>query len=139
MRQERLFDSGWSLSCRSPIELNSQYAPEPDLAVIRGDRKDYFPRFPGAEAVELVIEIAEAALPQRLEVLRSSYAEQEIPEFWIVNLQTEEVEIHDRPQRELQKYARCRKFNRDEAVDLKVPGLALPELPVRALLDATLK
>lgn len=134
-----LLDSNWSVSCRSPIELNRQHAPEPDLAIIRGDRSDYFPTFPGPEVVQLVVEIVEATLPQRFDFLLSSYAAQAVPEIWFVKLQTDELEVHDRPQRELNKYAQCRTFKADESVKLNLPGRDVQSLSVRAILDATLK
>src|SRR5439155_21803197 len=53
---------GWYVSKEDPVTtLDSE--PEPDLAVIRGTRRDYRDHHPGPLDVVLVVEVADTSLP----------------------------------------------------------------------------
>lgn len=78
-----------------PITLRDS-EPEPDLAVVRGDRKEYFSRHPSASDTKLVIEVSSSTLltdRYKAEI----YAEASIPWYWIVNLAARRVEVYSQP------------------------------------------
>jgi len=52
--------AGWIVRGQTPINLDDESAPEPDLAVIRGSRADYRHAHPARPA--LIIEVAESSL-----------------------------------------------------------------------------
>ena len=91
-RFARLLDETITVSVQNPLVL-ADSEPEPDLAL-------YTLRAPGkarASDVHLVIEVADTSLEFDRTVKLSLYAEAGIPEYWIVNVLDEEVEIHRQP------------------------------------------
>src|SRR5881398_320913 len=51
---------GWLVRSQGPIELDDESEPEPDIAVMRGDRRSCSHRHPSRPA--LVLEVAESSL-----------------------------------------------------------------------------
>src|SRR5207245_9459357 len=51
---------GWLVRSQGPIALDDESEPEPDIAVMRGDRRSYSHRHPSRPA--LVLEVAESSL-----------------------------------------------------------------------------
>src|SRR5437667_12822944 len=56
---EHVVPPGWYVDEQEPITLAAS-EPEPDVALIRGDTRDYSARHPGARVVVLVVEVADA-------------------------------------------------------------------------------
>ena len=77
-----------------PIALDDESEPEPDIAVVRGSYRDYRSAHP-ASAV-LIVEVADSTLmtDRRKGGL---YARAKVPEYWIVNLIDETLEVYRRP------------------------------------------
>ena len=71
--------------------------PEPDLAVIRGRRRDYDTHHPGPADTGLVVEIADSSLSQDRAVKGGLYARAGIPVYWIVNLVDRTLEVYADP------------------------------------------
>jgi len=97
--QDRLTASlppGWMLRVQSAVTLTDG-EPEPDLAIVRGERRDYAGRHPGPSECALVIEIADASLPLDRGLKLRTYARHAIPVYWIVNLNDERIEVHTQP------------------------------------------
>lgn len=92
--RERL-PTGWHVRNQAPITL-ARSEPEPDLAVVRGNRADYRARHPQANEVALVVEISDSTLATDRLKLRT-YAAAGIAECWIVNLEGRCVEVHRDP------------------------------------------
>jgi Uma2 family endonuclease len=80
---------------QSPIELPSDGRPQPDIALLRSD----FPedQYAQPEDVLLVVEVAETTLTRDREFKSFIYARDGIPEYWIVNLKTNRLEIYRDP------------------------------------------
>lgn len=79
-----------------PIRVpNLQGEPEPDLAWVRRDSQTQKP--PLADTVLLLVEVAESSLTFDRTVKLSTYAEANIPEYWIVNLIDEQIEVYRSP------------------------------------------
>jgi Uma2 family endonuclease len=71
--------------------------PEPDLAIVRGSRRDFADQHPGPEQTLLVVEIADTTLAQDRTHKLKAYARHSIPQYWIVNLIDEQVEVYSDP------------------------------------------
>ncbi|GDY11217.1 hypothetical protein LBMAG53_00940 [Planctomycetota bacterium] len=114
-----------------PIVLDACSEPEPDLSVLRARADRYRSGKPTAADTVLVIEIGDSSIDFDRTVKLPMYAAAGIPEFWLVDLAADCVEIHTEP---LPKgYRLCRTL-RDG--DLLVPpgggaGLAVSELLAR--------
>jgi len=98
---DAILPPGWTPRKEDPLKLPGvagapDSAPEPDVAVVRGDVNTYATRHPGAADVALVIEVADSSLADDRLGLRR-YATAGIPVAWIVNLVDETVEVHTTP------------------------------------------
>ncbi|TMA62810.1 MAG: Uma2 family endonuclease [Deltaproteobacteria bacterium] len=69
--------------------------PEPDVAVVPGRLHDYVRSRPTTAL--LVVEVADASLPQDRITKAAIYAGAGIPEYWIVNLRDDQVEVFRAP------------------------------------------
>jgi Uma2 family endonuclease len=98
--------------------------PEPDIAVVPGTADDYQTSHP--RTALLVIEIADSSLKQDRLSKAAIYAAAGIPEYWIVNLVDEVVEVMREPDREAARYRDVHAASRGERLELvAVPGAAL--------------
>jgi Uma2 family endonuclease len=86
------------VSVQGPLAMDvSESEPEPDIywAV----QKDYQPALPKAADVLLLIEVAHSSLLFDRSEKRDLYARAEIPDYWIVNVEEQTIEVHREPQR----------------------------------------
>jgi Uma2 family endonuclease len=85
------------ISPQNPVQLNDYTEPQPDVAVLRY-RDDYYARaLPTADAILIVIEVADTTLMYDREEKLPRYAQAGVPEAWIVNLAEQVVEQHTVP------------------------------------------
>jgi Uma2 family endonuclease len=90
--------AGWVVSIQSPVSLDDDSEPEPDLVVAAGRPDDYLDAHP-AEPV-LVVEVAESSLAFDRRDKGGLYARAGIPEYWIINLVDRVLEVYRAPERE---------------------------------------
>jgi Uma2 family endonuclease len=77
------------------LALDERSEPEPDIAVVPGGPRDYRDAHP-SHAV-LVVEVADVSLAyDRIRKL-AAYARAGIPEYWILDLNAENLEVCRRP------------------------------------------
>jgi Uma2 family endonuclease len=86
---------GWIVSIQSPVSLDEESEPEPDLAVVPGSSTDYRHEHPARPV--LAIEIAESSLAFDREHKGSLYARAAIQDYWIVNLVDRVLEVYRDP------------------------------------------
>jgi Uma2 family endonuclease len=86
---------GWIVSVQSPVSLDEESEPEPDLVVVPGRPTDYRHEHPARPA--LAIEVAESSLAFDREHKGSLYARAGIQDYWIVNLVDRVLEIYRDP------------------------------------------
>jgi len=98
------------LSPQSPLRVRGfKSLPQPDLVLVR-PRKDYRLRPPGASDVVLLVEIADSSLAYDRDVKMPLYAGDGIPEFWLVDLNSETIFAYRRPS--LGGYQEIREYRR---------------------------
>ena len=128
----------WHITNQSPIALDEFSEPEPDFAIVRGTTRDYRDRHPAAADIGLLIEVSHAILAYDRKRKLPAYAEAGIPEYWIINLVENIVEIRTDPfPREGETrgyYATTREYRRDHHVPLRLDGKAISEIRVDDLL-----
>jgi Uma2 family endonuclease len=96
------------------LRLGPQYEPRPDVSVIRGSRKDYRSRFPEPEDILLAVEVSERTLRFDRTQKLVAYAAARIPEYWIVNVQRNQLEVYLEPDGE--QYLAIRVYKPDDSV-----------------------
>jgi len=78
-------DSDWSL-------------PEPDIAVLAETGGEYGKRHPRGDELLLVVEVADTSLRQDLTTKRDLYARASVAEYWVLDLQSRRLIVHQLPQ-----------------------------------------
>ena len=91
----RAFGSGWNVRQAGPVALDDDSEPEPDLAVVPGEPRDYLGGHPARPS--LVIEVSLTRLTFDREYKASLYARAAIPDYWIVNLVDRVLEVRRSP------------------------------------------
>ena len=107
-----------------PFDASQWSVPEPDIAVVPGAPRVYLDHHPSS--AYLVVEVAVSSLPQDRLTKAPIYAAAGIPEFWIVNLRQEHVEVHRSPDPESHRYAVVEGARRGSRVALA----AFPEVVI---------
>jgi len=77
-----------------PIAIGEISEPEPDVSVVPGKREDYTDHPKGAS---LIVEVSDTTLTFDRGKKLKLYAKGGIHEYWIVNLQDQEIEVRKRP------------------------------------------
>ena len=114
-----------TLRVQCPLRLNDGYEPEPDLMVLRRRADSYAAEHPGPADALLVIEVADSSIGSDRRRKLPIYALFGIPEVWLADLTTRQVEIHDRPTPN--GYARTRFAGTDSVVTpAAFPDIAIP-------------
>lgn len=106
---------------QAPLIVGSYSVPEPDVALVSGRRSDYDHAHPTTAL--LVVEVADTSLLQDRLTKAAIYAAAAIPEYWLVNLRDDCVEVFRTPEPAARRYAEVRVANRQERLDLvALPG-----------------
>lgn len=91
------FGGGWHPRLHSPLALDDESEPEPDVAIVAGGPLDYVGAHPSTAA--LVVEVADSSLTLDRRLKGRLYARAGLQEYWIVNLAESALEVHRRPRR----------------------------------------
>ncbi|MCE7981292.1 MAG: Uma2 family endonuclease [Caldilinea sp. CFX5] len=113
-RLRTVYQTGYVVRIQMPLVLDDFSAPDPDIAVVTGALLDYLEAHP-THAV-LIVEVADSSLRHDRERKRLRYANAQIPEYWIVNLPENCLEVYRRPVQGDYRVAMV--FDRSEAVAL---------------------
>jgi Uma2 family endonuclease len=90
-------DENWQIDSQLPIALDDYSEPEPDVAVVPRDPDDYRGGHPSRAM--LVVEVADTSYRVDRGYKAGLYARAGIPEYWIVDLTSETLEVHRAPER----------------------------------------
>ncbi len=90
-----IFGRGWVVRIQQPLSLGTDSDPQPDIAVVTGKARDFIDAHPTSAA--LVIEVAVSSLSYDRKQKASLYAKAGIKDYWIANVQDEQLEVYRRP------------------------------------------
>jgi Uma2 family endonuclease len=130
-----LLPAVWHVRAGNPV-TTADSEPEPDLAVIRGARRDYRERHPGPQDTELAVEVADTSLRQDRGPKKRLYARAGIAVYWIVNLKARRIAVYTGPDSNAEKpdYRQQRDYGPGEVVPIVLDGTEVGSLAVRELL-----
>jgi Uma2 family endonuclease len=132
-----LLPSGYFYRNQSPITLEDG-EPEPDGAVIKGDRRDYvrFGRKPGPQDAPIVIEVADSTLARDRGIKLRSYARAGIAVYWLVNLIDRVVEVYTDPDPLAAEptYRDKKIYDAAASVPIVIDGREVAQAPVASIL-----
>ena len=86
------------VSVQNPIALADDSEPQPDLALFRRRAVPYKDAEATGEDVFLLIEVADSSLRYDRSTKLRLYAEDGLPEYWVVDVDAETVEVYRRPE-----------------------------------------
>jgi Uma2 family endonuclease len=86
----KVLRGAFDIRVQLPLALDPCSEPEPDISVVRGNWRDYTSH---PESAVLVVEVADTTLGYDRRVKASLYARAGVPEYWIVNLSDNRIEV----------------------------------------------
>jgi len=89
------FGSGWYVMVQLPVALDDESEPEPDVAVVAGAARAYWDAHPSRPV--LIVEVADSSAALDREHKASLYARAGVPDYWIVNIGDDALEVCRRP------------------------------------------
>jgi Uma2 family endonuclease len=131
----RALPPGWHADAQEPITTEDS-EPEPDVMVVRGDRRRYRERHPDARDIALVVEVADTTLQRDRTLKQRLYARAGIPVYWIVNLSERRFEVYTGPSGPVERpgYLRRQDYAPSDELPLVIEGLEINRLVARELL-----
>ena len=81
------------LRMQLPITLPPNSEPEPDIAVVRINLREYIDGHPTADDIFLLIEVADRTLNSDRTSKARIYAQARIPEYWIIDVNARQVYV----------------------------------------------
>ena len=114
------FGRGFFIRGQMPLTLDNDSEPEPDVAVVKGNIRDYADHHPSSAI--LIVEVADTILAYDRLNKAAAYARNAIHEYWILNLRDRCLEVYRRPSHGT--YAEHTRLTAGETISpLAVPGL----------------
>ncbi|MBF2004951.1 MAG: Uma2 family endonuclease [Chlorogloeopsis fritschii C42_A2020_084] len=94
---DRLLGDRAVIRGQDPITLPNHSEPEPDVVIARGRDEDYLAHHPYPKDILLVIEISDSTFTYDQTTKLELYAEAGIYNYWIVNLNSRQLERYSQP------------------------------------------
>lgn len=108
-----------------PITISPSSEPEPDVAVVRIDANRYRDRHPVPEDIYLLIEVSDTTLNYDRDRKAKVYANANISEYWIVNVNQQKILVFRDPQSGT--YQSKQELN----ITAAIAPLAFPDVAIR--------
>lgn len=80
-----------------PIRIENHSEPEPDIAVVLHRKDRYKHNHPSPAETLLVIEVSDSTLKYDRKIKKKLYAKATIPEYWIINIPDNQIEVFKKP------------------------------------------
>jgi Uma2 family endonuclease len=132
---EAIIPGDWFINSQEPITLDTS-EPEPDVTIVRGNRRDYLKRHPGPQDVALVVEVADATLKRDRGTKKRIYARAGILAYWVINLLEQRIEVYTNPSGPTKKpdYLSHNFFYRQDEIPVMLGDQVIGQLQVQELL-----
>jgi len=106
-----------TISVQNPIRLNPYSEPEPDIALLKPSPHFYAKHHPTPEDVFLLIEVAFSSAAFDRTVKLATYATANIPEYWVIDLNLNQLEVYKQPSGD--QYKNVQILDKDQVVHLE--------------------
>jgi Uma2 family endonuclease len=126
---------GWRIRVQKAITTRDR-EPEPDLAVVHGDLRQFVHQHPGPGDIGLLVESADSSRGTDRNDKSRLYARAGIEHYWVINLIDLQIETFDDPdpQTNPPAYRQNQIFRPGQLAPLKLRGQFIASLPVNDLL-----
>jgi len=119
---QKLLGESMIVGVQNPLNLSGNSQPEPDISLLKFREDFYTASHPKPADVLLLIEVADSSVAFDREVKMPLYAEANIPEFWLIDLEKEVVEVYKQPQGG--KYHYREVFNQANTIKLDIVDIS---------------
>lgn len=85
------------LRMQLPITLPPDSEPEPDIAIVRIDSREYIDNHPTANDIFLLIEVADNTLNKDRKQKARTYAKAKIADYWVLDVNARQVYVLREP------------------------------------------
>nr|MBI1230167.1 Uma2 family endonuclease [Cytophagales bacterium] len=92
-----LFKGFAVIGVQNPIKLDYKNEPEPDFSILKYRSDFYTTAHPVPSDVLAIIEVSNASIRFDKEVKAPLYASHCIPEYWIIDLENNQIEVRSNP------------------------------------------
>lgn len=96
---ENLLKGKADVRFNGPITLSNS-EPEPDIAIVKLPESKYDQHHPYREDIFWLIEVANSSLNKDLSWKKKIYADANIAEYWVINLQNQELIVFRQPEKD---------------------------------------
>lgn len=111
------------ISVQNPLAVSKESEPVPDIVLFKYRDDFYADEMPEISDVLLVVEVADTTIAYDRNVKRPLYARAGIPDYWLVNLVDNVIEIHREPEDDT--YTKITTAYRSDSVT----AVAFPDTP----------
>ncbi len=126
--------AGWHTRSEKGLRIPAQVSiPRPDLAVVRGDWRDFSARYPEPADTALVAEVSISSLDQD-RAMAEIYGKAGIPAYWIVNADDGQVEVYSDPGPS--GYRSHEVLAPGHVLSVVIDGVEIGEIPVADILPS---
>lgn len=89
------FSTSFFISVQCPFDIGEATDPEPDVAVIPGQIRDYAGR--GLTEAALIVEVSDTTLAYDRLQRAGLYAKAGVADYWIINIKARQIEVYRQP------------------------------------------
>ena len=125
---------GGYVRTQQPVVVWDASEPEPDNSIARGTFRSYVGRKPAAADVSCVVEVADASLRFDRTRKLETYARSAVPQYVILNLVDDRIEVHEDPDPAAATYRRRAVAGRGDTIQLLMPDGGKLDVAVNDLL-----
>lgn len=106
---------------QQPFQLSETSLPEPDIMLVAEDESKLFDDFPRPAQIPLIIEVSDSSLVHDQNDKCTQYAAGGIPQYWIVNLVDDVIEVFTDLEGELARYKSHAVYAAGDSLSLHLP------------------
>lgn len=97
-RLRAILPAGFHVREEKALEHDDRSLPEPDVAVVRGDRADYRATNPKTSRAALIVEVCASSRRADYRDKPSLYAAAGVPAYWVVDVDGRKIDVFTSPQ-----------------------------------------
>jgi Uma2 family endonuclease len=131
----KVLPEGWfrRVQCAATTKTSE---PEPDVAAVRGERRDYLKTHPRPKHIGVALEVSDTSLRYDRHFKGPLYARARIPAYWIINVIDRQVEVYSKPagKGRAAKYTQQDIYRPGDMVPLVLDGREIARIAVDDLL-----
>jgi Uma2 family endonuclease len=93
----KLIDRELIISIQNPVITGPKSQPQPDISILNFRDDFYGNRIPESSDILLIVEVSDSSILYDREVKGPVYAAASIPEYWIIDVENDRIEVYSAP------------------------------------------